>query len=76
VVWRKKLQRGANLPSFSHDFEQRRSFDLGPPPGVAVPTLTVSADGTRLIFEHGATVIADSLGWSSGAAAAREPLHR
>ncbi len=41
------------------DFAQRRSFDLGPPPGSVVTTLTVSADGTRLIFDHNAPATAD-----------------
>jgi hypothetical protein len=41
------------------DFELQRSFDLGPPPQPNVPTLTVSADGTRLLFEKLTPVVAE-----------------
>jgi Tol biopolymer transport system component len=41
------------------DFELQRSFDLGPPPQPLNPTLTVSPDGTRLLFEKSTPVVTE-----------------
>jgi hypothetical protein len=42
-----------------YDFELQRSFDLGPPPQPLNPTLTVSPDGTRLLFEKSTPVVTE-----------------
>jgi Tol biopolymer transport system component len=41
------------------DFELETSFDLGPAPQGNAPTLSVSADGTRLIFDSFTPVVAE-----------------
>jgi hypothetical protein len=41
------------------DFELKRSFDLGPPPQGTAPTLTLSPDGTRLLFEKSTPVVTE-----------------
>jgi Tol biopolymer transport system component len=39
------------------DFELQTSFDLGPPPQGFAPTLALSGDGTRLLFEKTTPVV-------------------
>jgi Tol biopolymer transport system component len=56
-VGRDEQRRPVALRFF--DFAMRRSFDLGPPPDSDVPTLSLSADGSRLVFEHASSVVAD-----------------
>jgi Tol biopolymer transport system component/predicted Ser/Thr protein kinase len=41
------------------DFELQRSFDLGPPPQGTAPTLTLSTDRTRLLFEKSTPVVTE-----------------
>ena len=41
------------------DFELQRSFDLGPPPQGGAPTLTLSPDRTRLLFEKPIPVVTE-----------------
>jgi hypothetical protein len=41
------------------DFELKTSFDLGPPPQGNAPTLAVSANGTRLLFDRTTPVVAE-----------------
>jgi hypothetical protein len=41
------------------EFESKRSFDLGTPPQGTAPTLTLSADGTRLLFEKTTPVVTE-----------------
>jgi Tol biopolymer transport system component len=50
-------QRATALRFF--DFELRRSFDLGEPPQGTAPTLTLSPDGTRLLFEKTTPVVTE-----------------
>lgn len=42
-----------------YDFELKRSFDLGPPPADTAATLTLSPDGTRLLFEKSTPVVTE-----------------
>ncbi len=58
IYYRGRNEQGEPALRF-FDFTLQRSFDLGPPPQDGAATLTLSADGARLLFEKPTPVVTE-----------------
>ncbi len=59
IVYVGRDETGRPIALRFFDFELQRSFDLAPPPRTTLTPLTLSADGSRLVYEDNSTVAAE-----------------